>query len=86
MTDDELCRIRDHAAANPSHAGDAVLRLVAEVDRLTRERDAIQAVAVKLQAYIYTDDTQDRSYDAEALAAVRKKAGLDVTATGKGTR
>lgn len=41
MTGDELCRIRDHAAANPSHAGDVVLQLVAEVERLKLERDAV---------------------------------------------
>lgn len=38
LTNDELRRIRDHAAANPSHAGDVVLRLVAEVERLKLER------------------------------------------------
>jgi hypothetical protein len=34
LTDAELDRIRAHATANPGHAGDVVLRLVAEVERL----------------------------------------------------
>jgi hypothetical protein len=45
LTDDELRRIRDHAIANPSHAGDVTLRLVAEVDRLRmREADLVADV------------------------------------------
>jgi uncharacterized protein (DUF433 family) len=50
-----------------------------------RERNAILAYAVKLQAQLWTGDNQDRSYDARALVAVREKAGLDAASAGEPT-
>lgn len=83
LTDDELQRIRDHATANPSHGGDVVLALLAEVGRLRgREADLVADVdllgrlAVEM-ARKFAEADEARFADSEEWGRARDRKAIE---------
>lgn len=72
LTDDELRRIRDHAAANPSHAGDVTLRLVAEVERLRKEVAALHVPGPYPELHMEPPNFEWTEHDYKVRQAVRE--------------